>query len=169
MFIDDAPCRTPSYGLKPQPYSTSSLPYHGSKIQDPRKMNPMTASTNNVPFKQGPSAPTTFSVNDNRSSMPPVSLRADQHFSSELESDVIAIVTISELRSSASTAWRDACWYCSAANSRQASKDFEYCKLENPMIIMIICFLVHKAERRRGKSAGPLKGTVWSTGSWTEN
>ncbi|EFO82503.1 CRE-PAK-1 protein [Caenorhabditis remanei] len=71
MFIDDAPSRTPSYGLKPQPYSTSSLPYHGNKIQDPRKMNPMTSSTSNVGYHKQGVPPTTFSVNDNRSSMPP--------------------------------------------------------------------------------------------------
>ncbi|CAI2357184.1 unnamed protein product [Caenorhabditis sp. 36 PRJEB53466] len=71
MFIDDAPSRTVSYGLKPQSYSTSSLPYHGSKLQDQRKMSPMTTSNHSSPYKTGPSSPSTFSVNDNRSSMPP--------------------------------------------------------------------------------------------------
>uniref|UniRef100_A0A8R1IC83 non-specific serine/threonine protein kinase n=1 Tax=Caenorhabditis japonica TaxID=281687 RepID=A0A8R1IC83_CAEJA len=71
MFIDDTPSRTPSYGLKPQPYSTSSLPYHGSKLQqDPRKISPMSSSNNSNVFMSGVQ-PTTFSVNDNRSSMPP--------------------------------------------------------------------------------------------------
>ncbi|UMM41912.1 hypothetical protein L5515_017957 [Caenorhabditis briggsae] len=71
--MNDAPQRTPSYGLKPQPYSTSSLPYHGNKIHDPRTMNSMTTSINNMGYHSKPGIPpNVFNVNENRSSMPPV-------------------------------------------------------------------------------------------------
>ncbi|CAP33240.2 Protein CBR-PAK-1 [Caenorhabditis briggsae] len=71
-FINDAPQRTPSYGLNPQPNRTSSLPYHGNKIHDPRTMNSMTTSINNLGYHSKPEIPpNVFNVNENRSSMPP--------------------------------------------------------------------------------------------------
>ncbi|CAB3400381.1 unnamed protein product [Caenorhabditis bovis] len=68
MFIDDAPTRIGPSLIKPQPYSTSSLPYHSKPFFD-KSYAKQAQSGSSLPYSLN--SQQTSSLNDNRSSMPP--------------------------------------------------------------------------------------------------